>query len=74
MSNEYKDWRRDQVLENLPDGWKVIADINGNETLRTDNGSVLTFEEAYDIQFKEYNRGYDTAMKHVISVCSREIE
>lgn len=74
MSNEYKDWRRDEVLEHLPEGWQVVVDINGNETLRTEKGSVLTFEEAYEIQFAEYNRGYDSALRHIQGICNEELE
>lgn len=74
MSNENKDWRRDQVLDHLPQGWQIVEDVNHNETLRTEKGSVLTFEEAYEIQFKEYNRGYNAALNHIISICQKEIE
>lgn len=74
MSNEYKDWRREEVLEHLPKGWNVVTDMLGNEVLRTENGSTLTFQEAYEIQFKEYNRGYDSALNHIISVCQKEFE
>lgn len=73
MSNEYKDWRRDEVLEHLPKGWQVVEDVNHNETLRTDKGSILTFEEAYAIQFSEYNRGYDTALQHIKNKIDEEL-
>ena len=74
MSNEYKDWRREEVLERLPKGWNVVTDMLGNEVLRTESGSILTFQEAYEIQFKEYNRGYDSALNHIIGVCQKELE
>lgn len=74
MSNEYKDWLRDEVIEHLPGGWKVIPDATGREFLKTENGSTLTISDARVLQEAEYNRGYDAALQHIKSLINRELE
>lgn len=74
MSNEYKDWLRDEVIEHLPGGWKVVPDVTGREFLKTENGSTLTISDARALQEAEYNRGYDAALLHIRSLINREFE
>lgn len=63
MSNEYSDWRRDRVLEFLPDGWEVVL-LNGREVLAKGN-TRLTIEDAYEIQEKAYEIGVNTILEEV---------
>lgn len=75
MSNEYKDWLREEVLEHLPGKkWHVVRTTIGDEILKSEDGSTLTFTEAKAIQEAEYNRGYDAALVHMRSLIDREFE
>lgn len=49
MSNEYKDWRRDFVIENRPEGWevKIAPDDPFQEELLVRGSCILTIPEAY---------------------------
>lgn len=73
MSNEYKDWRREEVLEHLPEGWEYRPGNNIDEDRIVKGDCVLSLKEAYEIQFKEYNRGYDSALQHIINNCNKEL-
>lgn len=73
MSNEYKDWIREEVIEHLPGGWEVFVE-DGVEKLRTANGSVLTISDARALQEAEYNRGYDAALSHIRGLIDKEFE
>ena len=63
MSNEYLDWRRDRVLEFLPDGWEVIL-LDGQEVLAKGN-TRLTIKDAHEIQEKAYETGVNQALEEV---------
>ena len=73
MSNEYKDWLRDEVIEHLPGGWEVFVE-DDVEKLKTANGSVLTISDARALQEAEYNRGYDAALSHIRNLINKEFE
>lgn len=72
--SEISEYMRDCAIERMPkdSGWHVVRTSNDREILANESGSSLTFEEAYDIQFSEYNRGYDAAIAHIKSLIDRE--
>ena len=59
MSNEFKDWRRDFVIENMPEGWEIEVNPDDpfQEELLVKGSCILTIYEAYQWLLK----GQDTA-------------